>query len=180
MVGARTSRKTGLLTLAKLRLGDILYILDILYTGDMPMAGRPKREEEVTSVLLRIPPALLKRVERCQALLQLREDTRFTRTEAFWRIIEAGCRALEGEETPNTIAESQIPVHYGRPGISREKLQEIADEHTLCEGLTMRDLAQRLFDKDIYRAKGKDGRAVPVDHSRLRRWLEQAREAGLL
>ena len=174
------------------------------------MAGRPKREEEVTSVLLRIPPALLKRVERCQALLQLREDTRFTRTEAFWRIIEAGCGALEGKEkpvpthisiseiseissnvldygfpedekgTPNTIAEPQTPMHYGRPGISREKLQEIADEHTHCEGLTMRALAQRLFDKGIYRAKGKDGLAIPVDHSRLRRWLEQARTQGLL
>jgi hypothetical protein len=72
------------------------------------------------------------------------------------------------------------PVHYGRPGIARETLQAIADEYTLCQGLTMREVAQRLFDKGIYRAKAKDGREVPVDHSRLRRWLEQAREVGLL
>jgi hypothetical protein len=74
----------------------------------------------------------------------------------------------------------ETPVHYGRPGISRETLQAIADERTLCEGLSIREFSQRLFDKDIYRAKAKDGRAIPVDHSRLRRWLEQAQKADLL
>jgi hypothetical protein len=72
------------------------------------MAGRPKREEEITPVLLRIPPALLKRVERCQALLQLREGVRLTRTDAFWRILEAGCEALEGRETPTISEISEI------------------------------------------------------------------------
>jgi len=73
-----------------------------------------------------------------------------------------------------------MPKHYGRPGIPHETLQAIADERTLCEGLNMREFAERLFAKGIYRAKAKDGREVPVDHSRLRRWLEQAREQGLL
>jgi hypothetical protein len=94
----------------------------------------------------------------------------------------------QAQETPSATAEPigaqtllvETPVHHGRPGISRETLQAIADERTLCEGLSIREFSQRLFDKGIYRAKAKDGRAVPVDHSRLRRWLDQAREAGLL
>jgi hypothetical protein len=94
----------------------------------------------------------------------------------------------QAQETPSATAEPigaqtllvETPVHHGRPGISRETLQAIADERTLCEGLSIREFSQRLFDKGIYRAKAKDGRAVPVDHSRLRRWLDQTREAGLL
>jgi len=96
--------------------------------------------------------------------------------------------APQVSETPSATAETigaqmplvETPVHYGRPGISRETLQAIADERTLCEGLSIREFSQRLFDKDIYRAKAKDGRAIPVDHSRLRRWLEQAQKADLL
>jgi hypothetical protein len=220
----------------ELGLGDIhyiTYISDITYIGKaILMAGRPKREEDVTSILLRIPPALLKRVQQCQALLQLQTGASVTRTAAFWRILEAGCDALEGtlegREVPapvhipiskiseisslsiSKISEisgedlgvpgfgfpedeteplvpvvagpqtAEAPAHHGRPGISHETLQAIADEHTLCEGLNMREFAERLFAKGIYRARAKDGREVPVDHSRLRRWLEQAREQGLL
>jgi hypothetical protein len=206
-----------------------MHISDITYISKgMPMAGRPKREEEVTPILLRIPPALLERVQRCQALLQLQTGASVTRTAAFWHILEAGCDALEGRETPapvqipisriseisslsiSKISEisgedlsvpgfgspeddteplvpvvagpqtTEAPAHHGRPGISRETLQAIADERTLCEGLNMREFAERLFAKSIYRAKAKDGREVPVDHSRLRRWLAQAQEQGLL
>ena len=67
------------------------------------MAGRPKREEEVTPVLLRIPPALLKRVERCKALLELQEGASISRTDTFWRIIEAGCDAFEHHLTLSDI-----------------------------------------------------------------------------
>ena len=75
---------------------------------------------------------------------------------------------------------AKTPAHHGRPGISRETLQAIADERTLCEGLSLRELAQRLHDKGIYSATAKDGRIVPVDHSRLSRWLKQAKEEELL
>jgi hypothetical protein len=64
------------------------------------MAGRPKGEA-VTSVLLRIPPALLRQVERCKALLELQEGRSLTRTAAFWRILVAGCEALEPHEPPH-------------------------------------------------------------------------------
>jgi hypothetical protein len=76
--------------------------------------GRPKREEEVTSILLRLPPALLKSVERCQTQLALQEDVRLTRTEAFWRILEAGCEAIaqrrEATEV-STTAPAQMSIY---------------------------------------------------------------------
>src|SRR4030095_12390484 len=50
----------------------------------------------------------------------------------------------QAPETPSATAEPigaqtllvETPVHHGRPGISRETLQAIADERTLCEGLS--------------------------------------------
>jgi hypothetical protein len=46
--------------------------------------------------------------------------------------------------------------------------------------LPMRAFAQVLFDEGIYRGRARDGREVPADHSRLRRWLQQAQRAGVL
>jgi hypothetical protein len=90
----------------------------------------------------------------------------------------------EDEETPaspvSVPCATDTPVHHGRPGISRETLQAIADAYTRCQGLSTNAFAQHLFEHGIYRAKGKDGRAVPVDHTRLRRWLKQAREEAML
>jgi hypothetical protein len=245
------------------------------------MAGRPKREEEVKVVFLRLPTDLLKRVTRCTGMIATREGVRLDQTKAFRRLLEIACDAVEHRQTPlaplavsetlklaeiahrangtptayddmlaflgdedeeeaptlpahvSQVAETPEPVaqpapashvneqeapasqptaqpaiplalepapttahpvavpqvaetpravavHHGRPGISPETLQAIADERTRCEGLSLKDFAQRLFDKQIYRSKGKDEQEVPVDHSRLRRWLDKAREAGLL
>ena len=46
--------------------------------------------------------------------------------------------------------------------IPDEKLQQIADEYTLCEGLSLGEFAQRLFDKSIYHTTSATGAAVPV------------------
>jgi hypothetical protein len=61
------------------------------------MAGRPKRTEEVAAMTLRLPPALLARVNRCKALCELQEGSNLSRTDVLWRIIDAGCQVLEGE-----------------------------------------------------------------------------------
>jgi hypothetical protein len=61
--------------------------------------GRPKREEDVTPVLLRIPKPLLARVHQCKATIELQEGINLSRTEAFWRILQAGCAALASSET---------------------------------------------------------------------------------
>ena len=59
------------------------------------MAGRPPRTEQVKGVYIRIPPALIARVEHCQWLLQRQQGPRVTLNDAFWKTIEAGCGALE-------------------------------------------------------------------------------------
>jgi hypothetical protein len=71
------------------------------------MAGRPRREEEVAVMTLRIPHPLLERVNRCKALVELQEGANLSRTEVLWRIIEDGCQVLEG----------QLPMPTGSPEV---------------------------------------------------------------
>jgi hypothetical protein len=75
------------------------------------MAGRPPRTEQVKGVHIRIPPALVKRVEHCQWLLQRQLGPRVNLNDAFWKTIEAGCAALEQTLEGKEIAEiAQIPL----------------------------------------------------------------------
>jgi len=59
-------------------------------------------------------------------------------------------------------------------------LAAIADERTQCEGLSLREFAQRLHDKGIYSAKAKDGSQGPANPGNVKKWLDQARRAGVL
>jgi hypothetical protein len=68
----------------------------------------------------------------------------------------------------------------GNPGIPDENLQQIADERTLCEGLSLGDFAQRLFDRGIYRSKSENGSEIPVNRGTITKWLKRAREQGML
>jgi hypothetical protein len=74
----------------------------------------------------------------------------------------------------------QQPRPTGRPGITPAQLQAIAQARQQHPTLSLHQLAQHLFDQGIYRASGKGGEPRPVDHSRLGRWLAQARVAGVL
>ena len=65
-------------------------------------------------------------------------------------------------------------------GLPRETLEAIAQERTHCEGLSLSEFAQRLHDKGIYSATAKNGSRGPVNKGNLAKWLERAREAGLL
>ena len=64
--------------------------------------------------------------------------------------------------------------------IPDEKLQQIVDEYTLCEGLSLGEFAQRLFDKSIYHTTSATGAAVPVHRGTLKKLLDRAREQGML
>ena len=88
--------------------------------------------------------------------------------------------ASEQPEQPPHEAPHSLPMHYGRPGLAPETLQAIAEARVCSPNLSMKAFAQLLFDQGIYRGRARDGRPVPADHSRLRRWLDQARRAGLL
>ena len=79
----------------------------------------------------------------------------------------------QAQETPS----AKTPAPHGLP---RETLQAIADERTLCEGLSYSEFAQRLHDKGIYSATAKDGSKVPANRGNIKKWLDQAREAGML
>jgi hypothetical protein len=94
------------------------------------MAGRPKREEAVTPVLLRIPPALLARVNRCKAWLELQGDISLSRTEVFWRLLEMGCGVLESQmSAPEKIPDSLISEISKEYEISKiSKIQPIAGD----------------------------------------------------
>jgi hypothetical protein len=86
---------------------------------------------------------------------------------------------LPAAETPELaiqIPKAKPPAPHGLP---RAKLQEIADERTHCEGLSLREFAQRLYDKGIYQARSKDGSRVPANAGNIKKWLEQAQTAGL-
>jgi hypothetical protein len=88
---------------------DIIYIMRNTPMSETGKVGRPKRVEDVTSILLRIPPALLKRVERCKARLEFQEGTSIPRTTVFWRLLEAGCDTLEGREA-QTVVPGHTPI----------------------------------------------------------------------
>ena len=94
--------------------------------------------------------------------------------------VAADAPVLAAERQPLAATPQQQPRPSARHGLPRATLQAIADERTLCEGLSYREFAQRLFDKDIYRATAKDGTSVPANPGTVKKWLDQAREAGLL
>jgi hypothetical protein len=225
------------------------------------MAGRPPRTEQVKGVYIRIPPALIERVDHCQWLLMSQEGHKMTQNTAYERIIEAGCATLEGTlEGSETSAPAQTPIAdisqisiskisdiagdditvpgYGFPEDEDEmpvpqrngaaqhalvspepaileaepqreadpeqsasptpalqpeapeptvqtvelpeiivKIAEVRAEHFR---MSERTFAQYLYEHDIYRHRAKDGREIPIPHTTLRKWLQQARDAGVL
>jgi hypothetical protein len=89
---------------------------------------------------------------------------------------------VEPQEVRHAAAAPQgRPATPTRPhGLPPQTLQAIADERTRCEGLSLRDFAQRLHDKGIYSATAKDGTRGPANPGNVQRWLDQARRAGVL
>ena len=79
----------------------------------------------------------------------------------------------QASETPR----AKTPAKHALP---REMLERIADERTHCEGLSLREFAQRLHDRGIYSACAKDGSRVPANPGNVKKWLDQARHAGVL
>jgi hypothetical protein len=151
------------------------------------MAGRPKRDEEVAAMTLRIPPALLERVNRCKARIELQDGKNLSRTEVLWRIIAAGCEVLEGQVAlpepiviPEKPEEPQTPEAPEMGSKLPPHIVQIAETAAEYHKLSLAELSQLLFERGIYRSMSKDGREVPVNRGTLQKWLERAEEAGLL
>jgi hypothetical protein len=64
------------------------------------MAGRPKRDIAVEVVFLRLPKDLVERVTRCAGILQTREGVKLNTTQAYTRLLEIACDAVEHQQTP--------------------------------------------------------------------------------
>jgi hypothetical protein len=95
------------------------------------MAGRPPRAEPVKGVYIRIPPALIARVEHCQWLLQRQQGPRVTLNDAFRKTIETGCVGLEG-----TLEGTETPAPAHTPLV---KLSDIASEDFSVPGYGFHD-----------------------------------------
>ena len=102
------------------------------------MAGRPKRDIAVKGVYLRLPPALLARVEHCHWLLQRQHGPKVTQTTAFWRLLEAGCTALEAtleaRATPAAPAQSMISEISDISPMTISKISDIAGDDVSVPG----------------------------------------------
>jgi hypothetical protein len=87
---------------------------------------------------------------------------------------------LPAAATSRQSRQPRQPTHRtGRPGIPQETLQAIAAARQQHPDLSLRQLAQYLFEAGIYASRTRDGRRVPVGHSRLQRWLQRAEDEGL-
>jgi hypothetical protein len=94
--------------------------------------------------------------------------------------------APQGPEVPRPASASdeerigETPRTQSQRGLPREKFLEIVDMAAQYDKLSRGELSQLLYDRGVYRAKAKDGREVPVNRGTLQKWLDQARDAGLL
>jgi hypothetical protein len=92
------------------------------------MAGRPKRTGPTQTVFLRLNADVVARVNRATGLLEAREGVRLNQTEAFTRILEAGCAALERTlEDTATLAQTPISTISEISNISLSEIAALPD-----------------------------------------------------
>jgi hypothetical protein len=109
------------------------------------------------------------------------------------RIIELGCEALERslEETiqptperPATPAPERTPVEPLAPIKPTQEpakhLIDISEVWAEYKALGYKQVAQLLYDRGIYRAKGKDGTERPMNRGTLKKMIDRCEERGLL
>ena len=86
----------------------------------------------------------------------------------------------QAAEPPAPAVQTPKAKRPAKHGLPPEVLARIAEERTHCEGLSLREFAQRLHDNGIYSATAKDGSKVLANPGNITKWLEQARAAGML
>jgi hypothetical protein len=86
----------------------------------------------------------------------------------------------------NTVIQEKdvaVPPQRTRPdhrGISAAHKDAIVAEYLRCGRPPYEKFAKHLYDTELYRAIGNDGREAVVSTSALYRWIQQARKAGML
>jgi hypothetical protein len=107
---------------------DVWDIMKGNYMAGRP--GRPKRTEEVTSLLLRLPPALLSKLDRCKAVLELREGGSLTRTSVLGRALDAGADVLMGEGEDHHLQTCMVPTRGVQPAeVQPANMRQPRHEH---------------------------------------------------
>jgi hypothetical protein len=93
----------------------------------------------------------------------------------------------EPQRTPQEVrhaagAPQVRPAPRSRPhGLSPQTLQAIAEAAADYDKLTLTELSQLLYDRQIYRTRDRHtGEEKPVQRGTLKKWLDQARRAGML
>ena len=84
------------------------------------------------------------------------------------------------ERQPTAARRPTPPATPESPTALTPHLQRIAEVAAEYDKLSLAELAQLLFDRNIYRARDRRGEAVPVNRGTLKKWLDQARAAGAL
>ncbi len=98
-------------------------------------------------------------------------------------ILDAPPQAVAAPEqgvSPIPAPQPEMPAAPVQTVELSEDIVKIADARAEHFRMSERSFAQLLFDRGIYRHRAKDGQEVPIPHTTLRKWLQQAREAGLL
>jgi hypothetical protein len=172
----------------------------------MPSKGYQTLGEQLENVGMRLPVSVLAQVDaHIDFLRKSAPWAKVGRSDALRDLVQRGLASVsQPQPTPSTqpaipLALEPAPATElqptrtsktpssrrkdgkgGNPGIPDEMLQRIADERTQCEGLSLRDFAQRLHDKGIYSATAKDGSKVPANPGNLSEWLKQAQAQSML
>ena len=129
------------------------------------------------------------------------EQRSLQQSEAAWEAIQAEKAKLSPEELAQIEQENEwllrrtateIAITDGQgPSASEvgwlawqhdtdEDIVQIAWARKRYDTLTLKELAQVLYDLDLYRHQDKEGREVPIPPTILRRRLRQAEKVGLL
>ena len=174
------------------------------------MARFGPRGGESTHVMVRMPVDLIAQIDAYAASLQEQiaiSDVTISRGMAIRELVKRGLQSLStspplptppiqtqpaiplalepapATETPETgkTRPNKTPLTPAQRGLPHETLQKIADTAAEYDKLTLAELSHLLFERNIYRAKDrKSGEEKPVNRGTLQKWLDQARDAGML
>jgi hypothetical protein len=86
---------------------------------------------------------------------------------------------VQPTRTNKTLSSRRKDGKGRNPGLSPEKLQQIANTAAQYEKLSLAELSKLLFDRDIHQSiDSTTGAAKPVNPGTLKKWLDRAREQG--
>ena len=166
-------------------------------TAALYAAGPPQDTPQDTPQELGQATALLALLERLTtAITDLHEEVRSLRddlrqmpqrTPRWRRRGTSTAPQATPQGTPQDLRHAAAapqgrPATPARPhGLPPQTLQAIAETAADYDKLSLTELGQLLYDRQIYRTRDRHtGEEKPVNRGTLKKWLDQARRAGVL